>query len=325
MTTTKVRQLRYREAINEAIAQEMRVNPKVIFYGEDVGKWEGIFGVSRGLLKEFGPERVVDMPISEQVIAGSAIGLAMTGYRPVAEIMFLGMVGCCFDGIFFKMGTWRLSYGKPIPAVIRGGIGGTASGEHCYCPEALLIHSPGLQVVCPATPYDAKGLMKTALRGDDPVIYEEHIDLYAMRGPVPEEDYAIPFGKADIKREGKDVSIITYSMMVHKSLEAAEALAREGISVEVVDLRTLVPLDQETMLNSIKKTGKAIIVHEPMERGGPAGELTSIIVDKAFDYLDAPVKRVAALNTIIPGGEWNKQVLPQTQRIIDTVKSLLGR
>jgi len=324
MTTNEPRQLRYREAINEAITEEMRRDPKIIVYGEDVGTWEGIFGVTRGLLKEFGPERVVDMPISEQAIAGTAIGLAITGYRPIAEIMFLGMIGCCFDGVFFKMGNYKQMWGLNVPAIIRGGVGGSASGEHAYSPEAILQHSPGLQIVLPSTPYDAKGLMKTACRGEDPVIFCEHIDLYAISGPVPEEEYIVPFGQADIKREGKDVTVITYSGMVRKVLEAAESLAKEGIEAEVVDLRTLVPLDEEAILSSVKKTGKVVIAHESMERGGPAGELTSIIADKAFDYLDAPVKRVAALNSMIPGGEFNKFVLPQTSWIINAIKSLFA-
>jgi pyruvate/2-oxoglutarate/acetoin dehydrogenase E1 component len=235
--------------------------------------------------------------------------------------MFLGMVGVCFDGIFFKMSQYKQQFGS-LPAVIRGGVGGAASGEHAYTPEALLMHSVNLQIALPSTPYDAKGLMKTAIRGDSPVIFCEHIDLYATRGPVPEEEYFIPFGQADIKRAGKDVTIITYSGVVHKALAAAEELAKDGIDVEVVDLRTLVPLDEETMLESVKKTGKVVIVHEAMERGGPAGELTSIIVDKAFDYLDAPVKRVAALNSMIPGGAANNLVLPQTPWIVNAVKSL---
>lgn len=320
--------INYRWAINHALAEEMRRDPTIILMGEDVGIHGGNFGVSRGLLEEFGEERVRDMPISEVAITGAAIGAALTGLRPVAELMFGGFVCTAFDAIFMKLGTWQQRHwgGIPLPVVVRAPMGsvGGAGIEHSLCPEALLAHSPGLTVVAPSTPYDAKGLLKASIRSDCPVIYLEHIGLYTMKGPVPSGDYVIPLGEADIKREGKDVSIITYSAMVHKALSAAEQLAQEGISVEVVDVRTLVPLDEEAILASLKKTGRLVIVHEAMERGGFAGEIVARVADRGFDYLNAPVKRVAARNIPIPHDpNLEAQCIPQEGDIIRAVKELV--
>jgi pyruvate/2-oxoglutarate/acetoin dehydrogenase E1 component len=327
MTTTEKTELTYRWAINHAIAEEMRRDPTVIFYGEDVGKHGGNFGVSRALQDEFGEQRVIDTPISEQAIIGTALGAALTGLRPVVEIMFAGFLCTCFDGIFMKLGTWQQRYHcSSLPVVVRAPMGaaGGAGSEHSFSPEALLIHSPGLKVAVPSTPYDAKGLLKTAIRGSDPVIYLEHILLYTRKGTVPSEEYLVPFGQADIKREGKDATIVTYSAMVFKALAAAEQLSQEGIEAEVVDLRTLVPLDEEAILNSVEKTGKLVIVHEAMERGGVAGEITAIVADKAFDYLDAPIKRVAALNVPLPhSAKLEAMCIPQEKNIVEAVKSLL--
>ena len=317
-------ELTFREAIAEAIKEEMKRDSTVFIMGEDLGKFGGSFGTTRGLYREFGEERVRDTPISETGIVGTAIGTAMTGLRPVVEIMFAGFIGTCFDQIFYKLGDWKASTGiKSLPVVVRLPMGGGAGHEHSHCPEALLIHSPGLKVVVPSNPYDAKGLLKTAIRGDDPVVYLEHINLYAMKGPIPpDEEVLVPFGQADIKREGKDVTIVSYSSMVYKALAAAEKLAEEGIEAEVIDLRTLVPLDEEAILNSVKKTSKIVIAHEAMERGGPGGWLASIVADKAFDYLDAPIKVVAGLNVTLPGGLIDPISTPQAPNIIDAVKSL---
>jgi len=323
-TEVKRKDITYRWAINHAVAEEMRRDPKVIFYGEDVGKHGGNFGVSRGLFDEFGEDRVFDTPISETGIVGTAIGAAMTGLRPVVEIMFAGFIGTCFDQIYYKLSDWKEWSGiKSLPVVVRLPMGGGAGHEHSHCPEALLIHAPGLKVVCPSTPYEAKGLLKTAIRGDDPVAYFEHINLYATKGPVPpDEEILIPFGQASIKREGKDVTIISYSSMVFKALAAATKLAEEGIEAEVIDLRTLVPLDEEAILKSVEKTGKVVIAHESMERGGPGGWLASIIADKGFDYLDAPIKVVAGQNVTLPGGPIDPISTPQAPNIIEAVKSL---
>jgi len=325
MTTEVANEIFYRDAINQALAEEMRRDPAVILYGEDVGRGMGTFRVTGGLQDEFGDDRVRDTPIVEQAIIGSALGAALGGLRPVVEIMFAGMVCCAFDGVFFKLGGWKQQWNcSSLPVVVRTAAGAGMGAEHDMSPEGLLIHSPGLKVVVPATPYDAKGLLKTAIRGDDPVIYIEHMMLYVLSGPVPTEEYLIPFGQADIKREGKDVTIVAYSMMVHKALAAAAELSKEGIEAEVVDVRTVVPLDEEAIINSVKKTGRVVVTHEAMERGGAGGEIAAIIADKAFDYLDAPVKRVAALNTVIPP-DFRLQAVykPQEQHIIDAVKSLV--
>jgi len=320
----KKKDITYRWAINHALAEEMRRDPKVILYGEDVGKHGGNFAVSRGLFDEFGENKVFDTPISETAIIGTAIGAAMTGLRPVVELMFAGFIGTCFDQVFYKLSDWKhWNNLKSLPVVVRLPMGGGAGHEHSHCPEALLIHSPGLKVVCPSTPYDAKGLLKTAIRDDDPVAYLEHINLYAMKGPVPsDEEVLIPFGQASVRREGRDVTIISYSSMIYKALTAAEKLSQEGIEAEVIDLRTLVPLDEEAILKSVEKTGKVVIAHESMERGGTGGWLASIIIDKGFDYLDAPIKIVAGQNVTLLGGPVDPISTPQAPNIIEAVKSL---
>jgi len=325
VTTAATQQILYRDAINQALHEEMRRDPKVIVYGEDVAVWGGIFKVTDGLLQEFGDARVRDTPISEQAIIGTAIGAAMTGLRPIVEIMFGGMMFTAFDGIFMKLGTWKHAFNLPaLPVVLRTTCGGGAGPEHSLSPEALLMHSPGLKVVMPATPYDAKGLLKTAIRDDEPVVFLEHLMLYGMSGPVPTEEYLIPFGQANITREGKDVTIVTFSAMVHKAAAAAEELSKEGIEAEIIDLRTLVPLDEEAIIKSVQKTGKVVIVHEAMERAGAGGELAALISDKAFDYLDAPIKRVAALNMPLPHNPVLSEIVrPQEKKIISAVKSLM--
>jgi len=323
--TTEANQLTYTKAINQALLEEMKRDPKVILYGEDVAVWGGIFNVTEGLLDAFGEERVRDTPISEQAIIGSAIGTAMTGLRPVVEIMFGGMMLTAFDGIFMKLGKWKQNYNLPkLPVVVRTTCGGPAGPEHSLSPEALLIQSPGLLVAAPSTPAQAKGLLKTAIRNDEPVIFLEHLTLYGFQDSVPAEEYLIPFGQAEIIRDGKDVTIVTYSAMVHKATAAADELSKEGIEVEIIDLCTLVPLDEATILESVKNTGRLIVVHEAMERGGMAGEITSIVVDKIFDYLDAPIKRVAAKNMPLSRNmELNEIMIPQTKDIVAAVKSIV--
>ena len=322
--TTTANELSYREAINQALFEEMKRDSTVILYGEDVAVWGGIFKVTEGLLDAFGEKRVRDTPISEQAIIGTAIGTAMTGLRPVVEIMFGGMMLTAFDGIFMKMGTWKQTFGLPkLPVVVRTTCGGAAGPEHSLSPEALLMQSPGLQVVAPSTPAQAKGLLKTAIRNDEPVMFLEHMMLYWSNGPVPEEEYLIPFGEAEITREGTDVTIVTYSAMVQKAQEAAQQLSKEGIEAEIVDLRSLVPLDEKAILESVKKTNKLVVVHEAMERGGMAGEICAIVVDKAFDYLDGPIKRVAAKNVPLShSAAINEIIIPQTKDIVEAVKSL---
>ncbi len=325
-TETATQQINYRWAINHALAEELRRDPTVILYGEDIGTLGGDFGVTRGLQEEFGKDRVLDSPLSEQAIVGTAVGAAMTGLRPVVELGFAGFVCAAFDGVFMKLGGWQQRWHfRALPVVVRAPMGaaGGAGMEHAVCPEALLIHSPGLKVVAPSTPYDAKGLLKSAIRDDNPVIFLEHLALYANKGSVPTGEYLVPLGKADMKREGRDVSIVTYSAMVHKSLAAAEQLSQEGIEAEVVDLRTLCPLDEDAILQSVKKTSRLVIVHEAMERGGMGGEIAAIVAQKAFDYLDAPIKRVAGLNVVLPhDARLEAMCIPQVKDIVDGVKSL---
>ena len=321
------KQTDYRTAIRDALAEEMRRDARVVMWGEDIGIWGGVFFVTRGLVEEFGEERVRDTPISETAIVGAAIGAALGGLRPVVEIMFAGMVGTCFDSLFFKLGMSREVRGfTPIPVVVRAPMGGGqgANLEHAYCPEALLIHSPGLKIVVPSTPYDAKALLKTAIRGDDPVVYMEHVALYTKRGPVGDETTLLPFGQAALRREGGSATIVSFSWMMYKCLEAAEKLAAEGIECDVIDLRTLVPLDDEAIFKSVRKTGRLVIVHEAMERGGVAGEITSRVVENVFDYLDAPVVRVCALNGPNLGGVFEQIYLPQVEDIYAGVKSVVG-
>lgn len=323
-----MREISYAEAIREALREEMRQNDKVFILGEDVGRFGGCFGVTKGLWEEFGDDRVRDTPISETAIIGSAVGAAATGMRPVAEIMFCDFMGVAMDEITNQAAKMRYMFGGKvkIPMVVRTPVGGglCAAAQHSQSLEAWFTHLPGLKVVMPSTPYDAKGLLKASIRDDNPVIFLEHKMLYGVKGPVPEEDYLVPLGVADIKREGKDLTIIATSLMVHRALEAASVLEKEGISVEVVDPRTLYPLDEETILSSVKKTHKAIVVHEAVERNGFGAEIVSIIMEKAFEYLDAPVKRVCGKNVPIPfSPPLERFVIPQVEDIINAVKSIL--
>jgi pyruvate/2-oxoglutarate/acetoin dehydrogenase E1 component len=317
------------ESLRTTLKEEMQRDPSLMLIGEDIGRYGGIFGVTKGLLGEFGPHRVRSTPISESAIIGSALGAAMTGIRTVAEIMYIDFTTCAMDQIVNQVAKMRyMSGGKAkIPLVIRTQEGGGRSNaaQHSQSLEALFSHIPGLKIVMPSTPYDARGLLKTAIRDDNPVMFIEHKLLYATKGFVPNEEYLIPFGQADIKRKGKDATVVAISYMVTKALKAAEQLAGEGIEMEVIDPRTLVPLDLETLLQSVRKTNRVVVVHEGCRRGGVGAEISSQIQEEAFDYLDAPIQRVGALNVPIPYSDpLEKTVIPDEEEIIEAVKKVLS-
>lgn len=324
-----MRNLTYSEAIREALREEMQRDDKVFLLGEDIALYGGAFGVTRGLLDEFGPKRVRNTPISEAAIAGAAVGAAVTGLRPVAEIMYIDFIGISMDQLVNQGAKLRYMFGgkAKVPMVLRAtvGAGKCSAAQHSQSLESWFVHIPGLKVVMPSTPYDAKGLLKTAIRDDNPVIFLEHKMLYNEKGEVPEGDYTIPFEEADIKRQGKDVTIVATSKMVMASLNAAEKLAEEGIDVEVIDPRTLVPLDKDTIIKSVVKTGRLVIVHEACERGGFGGEIAAVISDsEAFYYLNAPIKRVAGENVPIPfSPTLEETVIPNEDKIISAVKSII--
>ncbi len=332
-TPTATREITYVMALNEALREEMRRDPRVFVMGEDVAIWGnrgGVYGVTQGLYDEFGPERVRDTPISEEAIVGTAVGAAVTGMRPVAEIMYIDFMALAMDPLVNQGAKLRYMFGGKarVPVVIRTqeGTGRGIAAQHSQSLEAWFVHVPGIKVCVPSTPYDAKGLLKTAIRDDNPVMFIEHKMLYATRGPVPEEEYTIPFGVADVKREGRDVTFIGIHTMVIKGLAAAEKLAAEGISVEVIDPRTLVPLDIETIVNSVKKTGRVVIAHEACERGGVAGEIAMQIMEHAFDYLDAPIVRVAGRNVPIPYNQrLERAAVPQEEDIIAAIRRIVPR
>jgi pyruvate dehydrogenase E1 component beta subunit len=311
----------YREALNLALFEEMRRDPLVFTMGEGIAERGGSYKVTAGLVKEFGPARVVDTPISEASFTGCGIGAALVGTRPVVEILFIDFTGLIMDQIINQAAKYEFMSGGQgkVPMVLRtqGGAGNGLAGQHSQSLEALFYHIPGLKVVMPATPYDAKGLLKASIRDDDPTIFIEHKLLYMTKGEVSGDDYIVPLGQADIKRPGQDVTLISYSYMTLKCLEAAEILAGEGISVEVVDLRTLTPLDKETILESVEKTGRAIVVHEAVKRGGVGGDIASMIMEEAYDDLDGPVKRICGKNTTIPYNlNLEKACVPSVEEII---------
>jgi len=323
-----MRKMTVAEAIREALRLEMKRDERVFIMGEDVGKFGGCFGVTQGLYEEFGPERVKDTPISETAIIGSAVGAAATGMRPVPEIMFCDFLTVPMDQLVNQAAKMRYMFGgkAKIPMTVRVpvGAGMSAAAQHSQCLEAWFIHVPGLKVVMPSTPADHAGLLISSIRDDNPVMFFEHKMLYGIEGEVPDEIEPIPLGKADIKREGEDVTVIATSMMVYKSLEAAKELEKDGISIEVVDPRTLFPLDKETIFESVKKTNRVVIVHEAVKRGGIGAEIAAQIADEVFDYLDAPIKRVAALNVPIPfSPPLEKYVIPDVKDIVKAVKSIL--
>ncbi|MDD3628994.1 MAG: alpha-ketoacid dehydrogenase subunit beta [Actinomycetota bacterium] len=323
-----MREIEYREAIKEAIIEEMDSDRRVFLIGEEIGVYGGSFKVYRGLLDRYGPERVINTPIAENTIAGAAIGAALTGYRPVAEIMAIDFTTLAMDQIVNHAAKIHFLSGGNVnvPLVIRtqGGVGKGVAAQHSQSLEAWFYHVPGLKVVMPSTPYDAKGLLKTAIRDDGPVIFIEHKKLYSVKGGVPEEEYTIPFGKAEVKREGNDITIFAYSNMIIKSLEAAEELSRHGISCEIVDPRTLVPLDINLLVDSVKKTGRLIVVSEACSRGSVASDISARVTERAFEYLKAPVKIVAGLNTPIPyNSTLERASIPQVNDIIEAAKKIL--
>ncbi len=325
-----MRELTYAQAINEAMSQEMRRDENVFLMGEDVGLYGGAFGVSVGMFNEFGPDRVRDTPISEAVIAGAAAGAAVTGMRPIAEIMFSDFITISMDQLVNQAAKMRYMFGgkAKVPMVLRApaGSGTGAAAQHSQSPEAWFCNAPGLKVVIPSTPADAKGLLIAAIRDDNPVLFLEQKLLYRTKGDVPEGDYIVPIGKAKVQREGKDVTIITYGRMLPMCLQAAEALEKEeGISVEVVDPRTLVPLDKETIIASAKKTGRVLIVHEACQTGGFGGEIAAVIADSdAFFYLDAPIKRYGGMDVPIPYcPELEKNVVPTLDNVKKKVVELV--
>lgn len=329
MTKTTVREISYLEAVREAMSQEMRENQDVFILGEDIGVYGGAFGVTRGMIEEFGPERVRNTPISEAAIAGGAVGAALTGMRPILELQFSDFITIAMDQLVNQAAKTRYMFGGKgkVSLVVRtpAGSGTGAAAQHSQSLEAWMAHIPGLKVVQPSTAYDAKGLLKAAMDDDNPVIFYEHKLLYKTIGEVPEEAYSIPLGKADVKRNGKDVTIVATAIMVHKALEAAKELEAEGIDVEIIDPRTLVPLDEETIIESVKKTGKCIVVHEAVKRGGYGGEIASMIAEsEAFDYLDAPIKRLGGLAVPVPyNPTLEKAVIPQVPDIIEAAKELV--
>ncbi|MCS7285895.1 MAG: alpha-ketoacid dehydrogenase subunit beta [Anaerolineae bacterium] len=325
-----MRKLTFAQALNEALRQEMRRDPTIYVAGEDVGKYGGIFGVTAGLLEEFGEERVRDTPITESAIIGSAVGAAAAGLRPVVEIMFIDFIGVALDQLFNQAAKMKYMFGgkAKLPIVVRTtcGAGMCAAAQHSQSLEAWFMHIPGLKVVAPSTPYDAKGLLISSIRDDNPVFFIEHKMLYGLEGDVPEEPYTIPLGVADIKREGKDVTVVATMAMVHKALEAADELAKEGIEVEVVDPRTLSPLDKETIINSVKKTHRLVVVHEAVKQAGPGAEIAAMVAEEAFDYLDAPIKRVAAPFTPVPFSPvLESAYIPSKDNIISAVREVLGK
>ncbi len=322
-----MKRVMYREAIAAALAEEMRRDETVFVMGEDVAIVGGVYKATKGLLEEFGPQRVRNTPLSELAIMGTATGAAMCGARPVAEIMHIDFIGCGFDILLNQMSKMRYKTNGQVtvPLVIRTQCGrGRSNGcTQSQSLESLLTHIPGLKVVMPSTPYDAKGLLKSAIRDNDPVIFIEHKGLYQTRGEIPEEEYVLPIGKADIKQEGTDVTIITYSKSVLMALDAAKELETAGISAEVLDLRTLVPLDFEAIKESVSKTGRVLIVHEACERSGYGAEIAAQIVDKLFDELDAPILRVCGENIPVPNATLPEvESAPTVAKIVAAAKKL---
>ncbi len=322
-----MREMSYSEAIREALVEEMRRDPSVFLMGEDVGTFGGVWGVSAGMLQEFGEERVRDTPISEIAIIGTGLGAAMMGMRPVVEIMFGDFLMCAGDQIANQVAKARfMSGGKAdVPLTIRvtSGAPGSAAAQHSQSPESWFMNIPGLKIAVPALPADAKGLLKSAMRGQDPVLFFEHKMLYAERGPVPEDtDYSLPFGQAAVVRQGSDVTLIGIGIMVKRALEAAELLDRAGISAEVIDPRTLVPLDKETLIRSTAKTGRVVIAHEAHLRSGPGAEIAAVLAEEAVEYLDGPIVRVAARNVPLPYSPVLEEfVLPGVQDIVRAAQS----
>jgi pyruvate/2-oxoglutarate/acetoin dehydrogenase E1 component len=316
----------YLEAIRQGIFEELERDPDVFLLGEDIGIYGGAFKVTDGMLDRFGEKRVIDTPISESAIVGAAIGAGLMGLRPVAEIQFADFISCGFDQIVNFAAKCRYRWGAAVPMVIRAPSGGGIHGGpfHSQNPEAWFVHTPGLKVVTPGTAYDAKGLIKSAIRDNNPVVFFEHKALYRrIKEDLPEDDYLVPIGKAKVFREGRDLSIITYGAMLYVARDAAEELDREGISVEIIDLRTLLPIDEETVLESVKKTSKAILLHEATLTGGIGGELAARIAESAFEYLDGPVVRIASPDAPVPySAPLEQAYLPDVKRVTEKARWL---
>jgi 2-oxoisovalerate dehydrogenase E1 component beta subunit len=316
----------YLEAIREGLWEEMERDANVFCIGEDIGEYGGAFKVTAGFLERFGAKRVVDTPISEAAIVGASIGASLMGLRPVAEMQFADFISCGFDQIVNFAAKCRYRWNAPVPIVVRSPSGGGIHGGpfHSQNPEMWFVRTPGLKVVCPATAYDAKGLIKSAVRDNDPVLFFEHKGLYRkIKEDLPKEEYTVPIGKARVAREGRDLSIITYGAMVWTALEAADKLAEDGVSVEVVDLRTLVPLDREAVCASVRKTSKVLLLHEDTKTGGMAGELAATITETAFEYLDGPIVRVTAPDTPVPySPPLEEAFLPNVDKVVEKARWL---
>ena len=323
-----MREIKFAQAINEALDEEMARDETVYVIGEDVAGGK-MFGTSGGLIQKYGKERIRDAPISETAIAGSCVGAAIAGLRPIADLMFADFFFICMDEIALKAAKWRFTHGgiQTLPIVFRMPMGGYShvGAEHSHSPLAPIMHTPGLKIVIPSTPYDAKGLLKTAIRDDNPVCYFEHKRLYGTTGSVPEEEYTIPFGVADVKKEGKDATLVATGLMVSWSLEVADDMENRGISVEVIDPRTLEPLDIDTILTSVRKTGRVVIIDEDTKRCSISCEIAMQIMENSFDALDAPIQRVGAANMPIPGGLAEDLVLPQKKDIVAAIEAVVGR
>ncbi|MEL7623080.1 MAG: alpha-ketoacid dehydrogenase subunit beta [Clostridiales bacterium] len=317
----------FAQAVGDAMREEMRRDDRILIFGEDIAEFGNIFGITRGMLEEFGPKRVRNTPISEMAFIGAAMGAAETGLRPCVELMYSDFSLVAFAEIYHCIAKWRYMHGPEykLPLVIRSAMGSSfgATGEHSNCLESLYMHSPGLLVASPSTAYDAKGLLKEAIRNDNPVMFFEHKQLYKTKGEVPEEEYTIPFGVADIKREGSDVTIIAIGLMVGRALEAAEALAKEGISVEVLDPRTLVPFDKEAVRKSLSKTHRAMVVEESNKTSGVGAELAAMMQEEMYDELDGPVVRIAALDVPLPYNiELEKYAIPDAEQIAAAIRKM---
>jgi pyruvate/2-oxoglutarate/acetoin dehydrogenase E1 component len=314
------------EGIRQAIFEEMDRDPAVVALGEDIGVYGGAFKVTEGLLAKFGPERVIDAPIAETAIVGAACGMSYLGLRPVVEMQFIDFIACCFNQVTNFVAKSHYRWGAPVPMVLRGPSGGGVHGGpfHSANPEMYFVHTPGLKVVYPSTAHDAKGLLKSAIRDNNPVLFFEHKFLYRrIKEELPEGEFTEPLGKAAVRREGRDLTIISYAAMMYPALEAAEDLAKDGIEAEVIDLRTLLPLDRETIINSVKKTNKLLIVHEDTRTGGIAGEIAALVCEGAFEDLDGPITRVTALDTPTPySPPLEEFFLPNASKIVAAAREL---
>jgi pyruvate/2-oxoglutarate/acetoin dehydrogenase E1 component len=324
-----MREITYAHALTEALGEEMRRDERVFIMGEDVGRFGMVYVSRPQLWEKFGDERVRDAPISENAIVGFALGAAITGMRPVADIMFCDLMALAMDQLVNQAAKIRYMFGGEIkvPLVINTSLGGlrSAAAQHSQHLEAWFTHVPGLKVIVPSTPYDVKGMLKSSIRDDGPVIFCEHQQLMHTRGPVPEEEYLIPFGKADIKREGKDLTVVSYSLMVHRVLRAAEELEREGIHIEVIDLRSLNPLDKKTILESVEKTGRLLIVHQACTTGGFGAEIAATVSREGFEFLISPIHRLGALDVPVPfSPELENFVIPNERRIVEEVLSIVS-